>query len=84
MDSSILSHDPSLEVQGYNLIRPDLPSNVKRVGACIYYKNPLPVKLINISFLRACLTIELNIKNKLCVLVALYRSHIHTSHPITH
>ena len=74
MDLSILSHDPSLEVQGYNLIRADLLSNVKRVGVCIYYKNHLPLKLINISVLRECLTIELSIKNILCVLVALYRS----------
>ena len=72
--SSILSHDPNLEVQGYDLIRADHLSNVKRGGVCIYYKNHLPLKLININFLYQCLTIELNIKNKLCVLVALCRS----------
>ena len=74
MDSSILSHDPNLEVQGYDLIRADHPSNVKRGGVCIYYKNHLSLKLTNINFLHECLTIELNIKNKLCVLIALYRS----------
>ena len=74
LDSSILSHDPNLEVQGYDLIRANHPSNVKRGGVCIYYKNHLPLKLTNINFLHECLTIELNIKNKLCVLVALYRS----------
>ena len=45
LDSSILSHDPNLEVQGYDLIRADHPSNVKRGGVCIYYKNHLPLKL---------------------------------------
>ena len=55
------------------MIRADHPSNVKRNEVCIYYKNHLPLKLININFLHECLTIELNIKNKLCVLVALYR-----------
>ena len=74
MDSSILSHDPNLEVQGYDLIRADHPSNVKRGGVCIYYKNHLPLKLTNINFLHEYLTIELNIKNKLYVVVALYRS----------
>ena len=74
MNSSILSHDPNLEVHGYALIRADHPSNVKRGGVRIYYKNHLPLKLININFLHQCLTIELNIKNKLYVLVALYRS----------
>ena len=74
LDSSILSHDLNLEVQRYDLIRADHPSNVKRGGVCIYYKNHLPLKLTNINFLHECLTIELHIKNKLCVLVALYRS----------
>ena len=74
LDSSILSHDPNLEVQGYDLIGANHPSNFTRVGVCIYYKNHLPLKLININFLHECLNIELNIKNKLCVLVALYQS----------
>ena len=74
MDSCILSHDPNLEAQGYDLIRVDHPSNVKRGGVCIYHKNYLPLKLTNINLLHECLTIELNIKNKLYVLVALYRS----------
>ena len=71
---NLLSHDVNLEVQEYYLIRADHPSNVKRGGVCLYDKNHLPLKLININFLLECLTIELNIKNKLCVLVALYRS----------
>ena len=74
MYSSILSHDPNLEVQGFDLIRAGHWSNVKRGGVCIYYKTHLPLKLININFLHECLTIVLNIKNKLYVLVALYRS----------
>ena len=74
LDSSILCHDPNLEVQRYDLIRAGHLSNVSRGGICIYYKNHLPFKLISIDFLHECLTIELNIKNKLCVLVALYLS----------
>ena len=76
LHSSILSRDPGLEVQGYDLIRADHLSNVKRGGVCIYYKNHLPLKLINVNFLHEYLTIELNIKNRLCVLVALYISHL--------
>ena len=74
LDSCILPHDPNLEFQGYNLIGPGHPSNVKRGGVCIYYKNNLPLKRTNINLLHESLTIELNTKNKLCVLVALYRS----------
>ena len=73
MGSGILSDDPNPEVQEFDLIRADHPSNVKRDRVCIYYKNHLPLKLTNINFLHECLTIELNIKNKLCVIVALYR-----------
>ena len=61
--SCILSHDPNLEVQGYDLFRANHPSNVKRSG-----------NITNINFLQECLTIELIIKNKLYLLVALYRS----------
>ena len=57
LDSSILSHNPNLEVQGYDLIRANHPSNVKRGGVCIYYKKHLPLKLTNINFLHECLTI---------------------------
>ena len=74
LDSCILPHDPNLEFQGYDLIWPGHPSNVKRGGVCIYYKNNLPLKRTNINLLHESLTIELNTKNKLCVLVALYRS----------
>ena len=41
------------------MIRADHPSNVKRGGICIYYKNHLPLKLINTNFLHDCLAIEL-------------------------
>ena len=74
VDSSIFSHDPNLEIQGYDLIRADHPSNIKRGGFCIYYKNHLLLNLININFLHECLTVELNIKDKQCVLLALYQS----------
>ena len=43
-------------------------------GVCIYYKNLLLLKLIYISFLQECLTIELNIKNKLSLLFTFYLS----------
>ena len=43
LDSCILSHDANLEIQGYDLIRACHPSNVKRGGVYIYYKNHLPL-----------------------------------------
>ena len=41
LDSSILVDDDNLEISGYNLIHLDHPSNSKRGGVCIYYKNVL-------------------------------------------
>ena len=36
LDSSILPHDLNLEVQGYDMIKVDHPSNIKRERICIY------------------------------------------------
>ena len=46
LDSSI--DDESLEISGYYLIRSDHPSNKKRGGICIYYKNFLPLKVTGV------------------------------------
>ena len=72
LDSSI--DDGSLEISGYCLIRSDHPSNKKRGGICIYYKNFLPLKLTCVHLLDECIAFDLVISNKLCSFVALYRS----------
>ena len=36
LDSDITDDDDNLKTEGYNLIRPDHPSNTKRGGVCIY------------------------------------------------
>ena len=61
LDSSILLQDPNLEMQAYMLIRVDHPSNVKRGGVCVYYKDHLPLKLLNINYLQEGITFELSI-----------------------
>ena len=38
-------------LEGYNLIRSDHPSNTKRGGVCIYYKESLAVRLVGITSL---------------------------------
>ena len=42
LDSSNSNDDDNLEIPGYNFYRADHPSNTKRGGACIYYRNSLP------------------------------------------
>ena len=62
LDSSI--PDSLLEIDGYNLIRSDHPNNIKRGGVCIYFKEILPVRVINIPYLKEALLLEMNYNNK--------------------
>ena len=43
-------------MQGYNLVRCDHPTNSKRGRVCIYYKDSLPLKVIDIKYLHECIT----------------------------
>ena len=54
----------SLIIYGYKLIRADHPSDTKRGGVCIYHKESISVKVLNISQLSKCLVCELSIQNK--------------------
>ena len=56
LDSSI--DDVSLEISGYYLIRSDHPSNKKRGGICIYYKNFLPLKVTAVRLLEECIAFQ--------------------------
>ena len=74
LDSSIAPDDGNLEISGYSLVRSDHPSNKKRGGVCIYYKNFLPLQVFDIEYLHEWINFELKIGDKLCNIVALYRS----------
>ena len=56
------------------MIRSDHPSNTKHGGVCIYYKSSLPLGVVNIGYLQEFLSFELQIGDKICNFVALYRS----------
>ena len=55
------------------MIRADHPANSKRGGACMYYKNCLPLKVLDIRFLRESIAFELQIGDKLCSFVSHHR-----------
>ena len=74
LDSTVPFDDGDLVVLGYNLIRSDHPSNTKRGGVCLYYKNYWPLRVLNISHLKECLKFELKIGDKSCNFIAFYRS----------
>ena len=59
----MISHDIDLMLDGYNLIRSDHPSNTKRVGVWICYKESLAACLVDITFLPECLVCEVTIQN---------------------
>ena len=49
-------------------------NNSKRGVACMYYKNCLPLKVLDIRFLHESIAFELGIGDKLCSFISLYRS----------
>ena len=72
LDSSI--PDNVLDVEGYRLVRADHPNNIKRGGVCIYYKESLPVRVINIPDIKEALLLEMNYNNKKVIISVIYRS----------
>ena len=74
LDSSLSNDDDNLEIPGHDLYRVDYPSNTKRGGACIFYRNSLPLKILGIQYLHECINFEIRIGCKLCRFVSLYRS----------
>ena len=56
------------------MTRADHPGDVKRGGVCIYVKNDLHIKFLNISQLKEYLTIDIEYDSMKCIIVALYRS----------
>ena len=62
-----------MEISWYTLFRSDHPSNNKRGGVCIYYKN-LSLRILNVQNLQESICFELKIGDKTCNFLSLYRS----------
>ena len=54
-------------------------SNTKCGGVCIYFKESLPLRLCNVSYLNEYICFEMMISNKLCDFISLYRSRNQSS-----
>ena len=75
LNSSIHSDDNRIKLNEYNLIRSDHPSDSKRGGVCIYYKEHIPlVKRDDICTLDNCLVTEIRSQNETCFLTCIYCS----------
>ena len=72
LNASISNDDNSLEVPVYNLFRADHPSNTKRGGVCIFYRNSLLLNILGIHYLQEYINFEIMIGGKLCRFVSLY------------
>ena len=79
LDSSILTENNNLNINGYKMVRVDHPNNVKRRGVCAYVRESLPVRNFSNSYLSECLTLEVTISNKKGYVITLYRSPSQTS-----
>ena len=44
LDSSVSVDGTTLSLPGYNLVQSDHPSNIKRGGVCLYYKENLSLR----------------------------------------
>ena len=75
LDSSIPPNNERLYMKGYKLIRPDTPSNSKKGGVGIYYKEFLAVLLVGVKNLNEC--VEMSIKIKRRYVVSLHKCHHH-------
>ena len=71
LNSDFSCDDNNLQLPGFDLIRADHPSNTKRGGVCIYHRNFLPLKLINIHYLNECITFEIKLGDKIGNFVSL-------------
>ena len=74
LNSSFPFDDGNLDIPGYIMIRADHPANSKRGGVCMYYKNCLPLKVLDIWFLRENIAFDLRTRDKRCSSISLYRS----------
>ena len=74
LDFDTSHENANLEIVDYTLIRADHPSNIKRGGACLYYRHALSFRLLNIQPLEKCIHFEIPFAGKVSNLMSLYHS----------
>ena len=73
LNLSILNDANRINISGYLLIKADHPSNIKKGGTRIYYKDFLALlKKDDITDLKECLVTEITVDNEKCFYVRLY------------
>ena len=77
LDSS--TPDNLIEIEGYKVIRADHPDNIKRGGVCNYYKESLPVRVINTTYFKEALLLEMSCNSKNVMVSVIYLSPSQTN-----
>ena len=67
LNSSFPFDYDNLDIPGYVMVRADHPTYGKRGGVCMYYKNCLPLKVLDIRFLPESIAFDLRIGGRLCI-----------------
>ena len=62
-DSSVHEGDKNIQLDHYDLLRADYPSNLKRDGVCIFYKDTLGVRIVKLLSFSECIIFEVSIQN---------------------
>ena len=78
LDSSISNDGTIFSLPGYNLARSDPPGNVKS-SVCLYYKEKLSLRMINVSFLAQCVLCEVTLQRQKGQVIVIYRSPSQTA-----
>ena len=73
-DILILILGNTLEISGCNLTWFEHPSNNEWGGICIYYKNFLALRILNVQYLQECINFSTKIGDIICIFKSLYRS----------
>ena len=84
LNSSLQNDDDSLVLNGYKLVKADNPSDLKRGGVCISFKESLPIKMLNITNLHQCSVCKLVLNGRRSYIVSLYRSPSESSDQYDH
>ena len=75
LDSFIEASDPNINISGYNSLRSDHPSNTKRGGMCMFYKDYLRViRCDDLCSLPKCIVTEIKLAKNLYCFTWSYRS----------
>ena len=61
LDSSLSSDSEQLSIEGYKLVRNDYPGSLRRGGACVYFRESLPVRCISNPYLNECLIFKISV-----------------------